>query len=71
MFDKLDRIVSRVRSGFVYLCTWTIFLLTPIFAFLIGAIVGYVIFDNGPIALVFGFVVALGARYLLLLWLRG
>jgi hypothetical protein len=71
MFEKLDRIVSRVRSGFLYLCTWTIFLLIPVIAFLIGAIVGYAIFGNGPIALVFGFVVALGARYLLLLRLRG
>ena len=71
MFEKLDRIVSRVRSGFLYLCIWTVFLLIPVVAFLIGAIVGYAIFDNGPIALVFIFVVALGARYLLLLRLRG
>ena len=66
MFEKLNRIVSRVRCGFLYLCTWTIFLLIPVVAFLIGAIVGYAIFDNGSIALVFGFLAALGARYILL-----
>jgi hypothetical protein len=66
MFDKLDRIVSRIRGVFVYLSTWILFLLMPVFAFLVGAIVGFAIFDNGPIALVFGFVVALGVRYILL-----
>ncbi len=66
MFDKLDRIVSRIKGVFVYLSTWLIFLLMPVFAFLVGAIVGFAIFDNGPIALVFGFIVALGARYILL-----
>ena len=66
MFDKLDRIVSRLRGGFVYLSMWFVFLLIPVFAFLVGAIVGYAIFDNGPIALVFGFLAALGARYILL-----
>ena len=66
MIDKLDRIVSQIRGVFVYLGTWIVFLLMPVFAFLVGAIVGYVIFDNGPIALVFGFLAALGARYILL-----
>ena len=67
MFDKLYAIVSRIKGGIVYLFTWIFFLLILVFAFLIGAIVGYTVFDNGPIALVFGFIGALGARYLLLL----
>jgi hypothetical protein len=66
MFDKLDRLVSRIRGGAVYLATWIIFLLMLVFAFLAGAIVGFAIFDNGPIALVFGFIGALGAKYVLL-----
>jgi hypothetical protein len=66
MFDKLDRIVSRLRGGFVYLSIWFVFLLIPVFAYLVGAIVAFAIFDNGPIALVFGFILALGARYILL-----